>query len=99
MDEFVDRNVKSIDLNLSKGAISSETPAGVTEVQMVQDLHTYITQNNTLETVCVSLNQSSNIVSILDSCGQCPKIDSITISCSEDLSKTVKDHVKKFKQQ
>jgi hypothetical protein len=60
LDQFTYRNVKNLDLSFNFMQVSTQNPTDSTEVQMVQDLHTFITQNNTLESVCISLNDNTN---------------------------------------
>lgn len=92
LDEAAHKNLKSLDLVLT-GADQGETP----EVEVVQDLHLLIKENNTLESVCVTIQDSSNCIAILDSWVAKSKIDTITINCHEELSKEAKKHIKLFK--
>lgn len=70
---------------------------GAGETAVVNSLHTLIKENDTLETVSITLHDNKNCASILHSCGEKPKIDFINITCTEDLSEPVKKHVQKFK--
>jgi transposase-like protein len=63
----------------------------------VQDIHKMIKDNNSLESVSMTIHEQTNIISILDSCANKPEIEYITITCTEDLTEEVKRHVKMYK--
>ena len=84
------KNLKAIDLIIHSVSEHSE-------VEIVQDICKFIKENETLETVYISLTNHTNCISILDACGFKPKIDTIVLTCSDELSEEAKKHIKKFK--
>ena len=93
MNKFVESNTKSIDFTLNP------TPSDANEYEMIQDLYSFIKNNSSLESVSMSISDSSNCVSILDACRSKPKIDEIILNCSNDLSNEVKKFVQQYKQE
>mmetsp|Transcript_4198 Transcript_4198/g.3520 ORF Transcript_4198/g.3520 Transcript_4198/m.3520 type:complete len:391 (+) Transcript_4198:549-1721(+) len=90
LEEIMKFNLRYIDIDINKRETEKE-------VAIVQKIHTLIQGNNSLERVDITIHEQTSIISILDSCESKPNIDSIVITCTQDLSKSVRSHVKEYK--
>ena len=90
LEKAMTKNLKLVDLNIHN------TPEAK-EVAIVQDLWKLIKENDTLERIYITITNHINCISILDACGFKPKIDTIIITCWDELSEEVKKHIMMFK--
>lgn len=90
LDQFSDKRLISLEIQLSKSDSSNEVVA-------VQKIHQMIQNSTSLLEIEMAVHEQASVISILDSCENKPDIDYIKIACSEDLSKQVRKHVKEYK--
>jgi len=84
------KNIRFLDIDLPKNNTHQE-------VNITQVFHKLIQGNNTLESVNLTVQEQTSIISILDSCESKPNIDSITLTCTQELSDSVRKHIKEYK--